>query len=81
MKKVVLFGFLLLALGSVGNIQAQTHEEGVPYQMELITNQMADQLNDIPANIRRVAVYKMNYNAIYCTGSRIHPWRNRIFFK
>lgn len=78
MKKVVLFGFLLLALGSVGNIQAQTHEEGVPYQMELITNQMADQLNDIPANIRRVAVYKMNYNAMRFTVQEVEFIRGEI---
>lgn len=78
MKKVALFGFLLLALGSVGNIQAQTHEEGVPYQMELITNQMADQLNDIPANIRRVAVYKMNYNAMRFTVQEVEFIRGEI---
>ena len=78
MKKVVLFGFLILTLCSVENIQAQTHEEGVPYQMELITNQMADQLNDIPTNIRRVAVYKMNYNAMRFTVQEVEFIRSEI---
>lgn len=49
MKRIALLGFLILIVGRVENSQAQTHEEGVPYQMELITNQMVDQLNDIPA--------------------------------
>ncbi|MCR9131251.1 MAG: hypothetical protein NXI08_01695 [bacterium] len=78
MKRIALLGFLILIVGRVENSQAQTHEEGVPYQMELITNQMVDQLNDIPANIRRVAVYKMNYNAMRFTMQEVEFIRGEI---
>ncbi|MBO6792842.1 MAG: hypothetical protein JJ895_02940 [Balneolaceae bacterium] len=78
MKRVVLFSFLILTFGLVENLQAQSHEEGVPYQMGLITLQMVDQLNDIPANVRRVAVYKMNYNAMRFTVQEVEFIRSEI---
>lgn len=63
MKRVFMLCFFV-CLGVVEISYSQDHESGVPYQMAQISNQMVDQVNDVPVNIRRVAVYKLNYNAM-----------------
>lgn len=73
---------LLLLVGIVffgsTSLFAQTHEDGVPYRMAKITDQLSEQLNDIPANIRRIAVYKMNYSALRFTVQEIDYIRSEI---
>ncbi len=72
----ILSVFFLFAFSTV--VTAQDHKSGVPYQMEQISNQMIDQLNDVPANIRRIAVYKLNYNAMRFTVQEVEFIRAEI---
>ncbi len=58
--------------------QAQDRKSGVPYQMGQISEQMVDQLSDVPANIRRVAVYKLNYNPMRFTVQEVEYIRGEI---
>ncbi|MGB0346801.1 MAG: hypothetical protein ACPGGA_04900 [Balneolaceae bacterium] len=77
MNKVFILSVCLLFCTS-GYSFAQEHETGVPYQMELINQQMVDQINDVPANIRRVAVYKLNYNPMRFTVQEVEYLRGEI---
>jgi len=72
----ILSVFVLLVVN--GKLQAQNYESGVPYQMEKITDQMVDQLNDVPANVRRIAVYKLNYNAMRFSVQEVEFIRGEI---
>ncbi len=77
MKKVfILCASLLLCIS--GHTFAQDHESGVPYQMGQIFEQMVDQINDVPVNIRRVAVYKLNYNAMRFTVQEVEFIRGEL---
>lgn len=57
---------------------AQNHQNGVPYQMGKIYLEMSDQMNDIPANMRRLAIYKLNYNLMRITVQEVEYIRGEI---
>ena len=78
MKKVFFLIMVLFLANLNGYIIAQDYQSGVPYQMEQIDIQMSEQMNDIPANIRRVAVYKLNYNSLRFTVQEIEYIRGEI---
>ena len=70
---VWLMGAMLVQVG-----QAQTYEEGIPYQTEQIKSQLQEGLADLPAGVRRIAVYKMNYSALRFTTQEIEYLRAEI---
>lgn len=80
MKKVFYVAVFLL-IGVVltqQQVQAQSHQDGDPYLMEKILVQMNDEMNDIPVNIRRIAVYKINYNSLRFTNEEIEFVRGEV---
>lgn len=80
MKKT-LFATLLILLVVLGNANdglAQKHETGDPYLMDRIVQQMDVEFNNIPVNIRRIAVYKINYNALRFTNEEIEYIRSEV---
>ena len=77
MRSVFIISAVLL-IGFSGTTFAQDHKSGVAYQMEQISDQMIDQINDVPANIRRVAVYKLNYNPMRFTVQEVEFIRGEI---
>lgn len=80
MRKL-LYTTLLVLTGSFSlniDVFAQAHESGDPYMMEQINKQMAEQLNDIPVNIRRVSVYKINYSAFRFTSEEVEYIRSEV---
>ena len=77
MKKVFIFGLVLISL-LIEYVVAQDYENGVPYQMGQIYEQMSDQISDIPANVRRLAVYKLNYNPMRFTVQEVEYIRGEI---
>lgn len=59
---------ILLAVGFLQTAQAQqelreVEKRAETYMMSRISDQLIDELNDFPINIRRMAVYKINYNS------------------
>ena len=59
-------------------LEAQSYENSDPYLMDQIINQMSEQLNDVPVNIKRVAVYKINYSAFRFTNEEIEYIRGEV---
>ncbi len=81
MKKrfsVVLLGLTCFFLNSSDILYAQSFESGDPYLMDQIMEDMEQELNDVPANIRRVAVYKINYSSLRFTNEEIEYIRSEI---
>lgn len=79
MKRVVLVIFsCLLSIGSLQISFAQDYETGDPYMMDQIINQMSEELNDVPVNIRRIAVYKINYSSFRFTTEEIEYIRAEV---
>lgn len=79
MKRIfqsVVLGIICLSISS--SSFAQDHKSGDPYLMEQITNQMSEELSDIPVNIRRVAVYKINYSALRFTPQQVEFIRAEV---
>jgi hypothetical protein len=72
------FIFILSLLIVPKNSWAQSYENGVAYQMEQIYAQMADEMSDLPAGVRRIAVYKMNYSAMRFTVQEIDYIRGQV---
>jgi hypothetical protein len=77
MRSAFILSAMLLFVFS-GHAIAQDHKSGVAYQMEQISDQMIDQINDVPANIRRIAVYKLNYNPMRFTVQEVEYIRGEI---
>lgn len=62
----ILFGTILLAAIGAQVVFAQNSEinrRAETYMMRQITEQLVPELSDLPVNIRRMAIYKINYNA------------------
>lgn len=74
--KAVSFGFLLLFISVHG--VAQSYEQGVAYNMEKIYGELEEDLAGFPAGIRRIAIYKVNYNALRFTEQDIDLIRNKL---
>ncbi len=70
--------FVIGLLGSSGVSLAQNHEDGDPYLMEQIMQQMSEELNDIPVNVRRIAVYKINYSSFRFTNEEVEYIRAEV---
>jgi hypothetical protein len=75
MKRTLTF-LLLYLLGGWGlsnNATAQlfTHDQGDPYMVEKIQEQLNPELSDFPVSVRRVAIYKINYSALRFTNEEI----------
>ena len=60
------------------NVIAQDYESGVPYQMGQIYIQMSNRINDVPEDIQRLAVYKLNYNQMQFTAQEVDYIRHEI---
>ncbi len=79
MKRVALVILsCILSISAFQNSAAQDYESGDPYMMEQIVNQMSEELNDIPVNIRRIAVYKINYSSFRFTTEEIEYIRAEV---
>lgn len=77
MKKIFFLGIILISHLNERSV-AQDYENGVPYQMEQIYKQMSYQINDIPSSIKRLAVYKLNYNPMRFTVQEMEYIRGEI---
>ncbi len=79
-----LFNLLLvLTFGGLVNtvhVSAQifTHEQGDPYMIEKIQEQLNPNLADFPASVRRIAIYKINYSALRFTNEEVEYIRAEI---
>ena len=74
---------LILTLGGLLNtvyVSAQifTHEQGDPYMIEKIQEQLHPNLIDFPVNVRRIAIYKINYSALRFTNEEVEYLRAEI---
>lgn len=79
--KRVLYSVLLscfISAIAIHNSSAQSHESGDPYLMDQIIRQMNSELNDIPVNIRRIAVYKINYSSFRFTTEEVEYIRGEV---
>lgn len=54
--------FILIGVFCSGLIQAQSRSNADSYLVEKITDQLSEAVTDIPVNIRRVSVYRLNYD-------------------
>lgn len=75
MKRTLTF-LLLYLLGGWGfsndaTAQLFTHDQGDPYMVEKIQEQLNPELADFPVSVRRVAIYKINYSALRFTNEEI----------
>ncbi len=75
MKRTLTF-LLLYLLGGWGfsndaTAQLFTHDQGDPYMVEKIQEQLNPELGDFPVSVRRVAIYKINYSALRFTNEEI----------
>lgn len=68
----------IIGFGIQAQLLAQDYQTGDPYLMGKITNQMSEGLNDIPVNIRRVAVYKLNYSGLRFTPQEVEFIRAEV---
>ena len=79
MKRVVLVIFgCLLSISALQKSLAQDFETGDPYLMDQILEQMSEEINDVPVNIRRIAVYKINYSSFRFTTEEIEYIRSEV---
>ncbi len=74
---------LILTFGGLVNtvyVSAQifTHEQGDPYMIEKIQEQLNPNLADFPASVRRIAIYKINYSALRFTNEEVEYIRAEI---
>ncbi len=70
--------FFILGFLSPAGLIAQDHQGGDPYQMDQIMLQMSEELNNIPVNIRRIAVYKINYSSFRFTNEEVEYIRAEV---
>ena len=82
MKKlfILLIVFILVALTNSYYVSAQifNHEQGDPYMIEKIQEQLNPNLADFPATVRRIAIYKINYSALRFTNEEVEYIRAEI---
>ena len=82
MKKlfILLIVFILGALTDSYYVSAQifNHEQGDPYMIEKIQEQLNPSLADFPATVRRIAIYKINYSALRFTNEEVEYIRAEI---
>jgi len=82
MKKlfILLIVFILGALTDSYYVSAQifNHEQGDPYMIEKIQEQLNPNLADFPATVRRIAIYKINYSALRFTNEEVEYIRAEI---
>ena len=81
MKK--LFYIVILLLGVLIdsqhiNAQMFTHQQGDPFMVEKIQEQLNPSLTDFPASVRRIAIYKINYSALRFTNEEVEYIRAEI---
>jgi hypothetical protein len=82
MKRSLTF-ILLYLLGGWGlsnhaTAQLFTHDQGDPYMVEKIQEQLNPELSDFPVSVRRVAIYKINYSALRFTNEEIEYIRTEM---
>lgn len=82
-RQLILIFALLFLISSESSLvlaqaQAQKHENGVAYLMDQITDKMSEEFNDIPVNIRRSAVYKVNYSAMRFSPEEVDYIRGEV---
>ena len=82
MKKLFYTVILLVVAGSIDSYQVSaqmfTHEQGDPYMIKKIQEQLDPNLTDFPASVRRIAIYKINYSALRFTNEEIEYIRAEI---
>ncbi|MBK98837.1 MAG: hypothetical protein CL672_08635 [Balneola sp.] len=82
MKKLfnLLIVFILGALTDSYYVAAQifSYEQGDPYMIEKIQEQLNPNLADFPATVRRIAIYKINYSALRFTNEEVEYIRAEI---
>lgn len=81
MKK--LFYIVILLLGVLIdsqhiNAQMFTHQQGDPFLVEKIQEQLNPSLTDFPASVRRIAIYKINYSALRFTNEEVEYIRAEV---
>jgi hypothetical protein len=81
MKK--LFYIVILLLGVLIdsqhiNAQMFTHQQGDPFMVEKIQEQLNPSLTDFPASVRRIAIYKINYSALRFTNEEVEYIRAEV---
>ena len=81
MKK--LFYIVILLLGVLIdsqhiNAQMFTHQQGDPFMVEKIQEQLNPSLTDFPASVRRIAIYKINYSALRFTNEEVEYVRAEV---
>ena len=82
MKKlfILLIVFILGALTDSYYVSAQifNYDQGDPYMIEKIQEQLNPNLADFPATVRRIAIYKINYSALRFTNEEVEYIRAEI---
>ena len=73
---VLTFGGLFYTVSV--SAQIYTHEQGDPYMIEKIQEQLHPNLVDFPVNVRRIAIYKINYSALRFTNEEVEYLRAEI---
>ena len=73
---VLTFGGLFYTVSV--SAQIYTHEQGDPYMIEKIQEQLHPNLTDFPVNVRRIAIYKINYSALRFTNEEVEYLRAEI---
>lgn len=81
MKK--LFYIVILLLGVLIdsqhiNAQMFTHQQGDPFMVEKIQEQLNPSLTDFPVSVRRIAIYKINYSALRFTNEEVEYIRAEV---
>ena len=61
--------------------QIFNHQQGDPFMIEKIQEQLNPSLTDFPASVRRIAIYKINYSALRFTNEEVEYIRaeDRVF--
>lgn len=81
MSRLLILTLALIIAGSStlsAQTQPQRHENGVAYLMDQVTERMSEEFNDIPVNVRRTAVYKINYSAMRFSPEEVDYIRGEV---
>jgi hypothetical protein len=81
MKKLFYIVILLLGVlidSQLINAQMFTHQQGDPFMVEKIQEQLNPSLTDFPASVRRIAIYKINYSALRFTNEEVEYIRAEV---
>lgn len=81
MKKLFYIVILLLGVltdSQLINAQLFTHQQGDPFMVEKIQEQLNPSLTDFPASVRRISIYKINYSALRFTNEEVEYIRAEV---